>query len=608
MSKTVPSYLLTALYALALVLVFVGERLVASGGMRAGVTSVGLVLVVLALVLRAARMRSVVGERQNVERALLGLGLVGLLALILYFIPSDVFARLWAKPLDQTSPKLTGILNALWPVGLVVWFLPSVLVELAYLSMSRAVHVELGRIRDALLSGLGMAATLVFAFAAFYVADERDVKADLSYFRTARPGQATRSIVRTLTAPVTASLFFPPHNDVGVAVTEYFRDLAKESPKFELQSYDQAVDPAKAKELGVSGNGAIVIQRGQQKEQFLIGLDLERARSELRTLDGEIQKRILTVARTKRTFYFTTGHGERGESRLTLLDQRPTLRLFRDMLRAQNAEMKDLGAAEGLANEVPKDAAAVLVMGPNTDFMPEEIATLKRYVEGGGRLLLALDPEAKLPFAGLVAPWGVTFVATTLCNDKVFVPQMHQPSDHALLATSSFSSHPAVTTLSQLGTRVGVVFLGAGYFDMQHEKPLHVSLDVSVKAQPETWNDVNGNFAFDGAPETRKAYGLVVSASVRHGTEQGRAVLVADSDAFTDLVFENPGNAYLAMDVIKWLTGDEATAGTVEKEVDAPLEHTRGQDVVWFYSTVFVVPGLVLAAGYAVNRRKRRTS
>ena len=43
-------------------------------------------------------------------------------------------------------------------------------------------------------SGVGLAGALVFAFAMTYVASERDKKVDLSYFRTAKPGESTRKI------------------------------------------------------------------------------------------------------------------------------------------------------------------------------------------------------------------------------------------------------------------------------------------------------------------------------------------------------------------------------------------------------------------------------
>jgi hypothetical protein len=52
--------------------------------------------------------------------------------------------------------------------------------------------------------------------------------------------------------------------------------------------------------------------------------------------------------------------------------------------------------------------------------------------------------------------------------------------------------------------------------------------------------------------------------------------------------------------------GDEAFTGQTSTEADAPVSHTRKQDVIWFYGTIFLGPALVLVAGVLVTRRRRR--
>jgi len=88
-------------------------------------------------------------------------------------------------------------------------------------------------------------------------------------------------------------------------------------------------------------------------------------------------------------------------------------------------------------------------------------------------------------------------------------------------------------------------------------------------------------------------------------TEEGRAVVVGDSDVFSDVVLDaNVGNRVFAVDSVRWLLGEEAL-GAAASETDTPLYHTRGQDVAWFYGTVFVAPALVLGAGVWLTRRRR---
>lgn len=602
------SYGWSILYAAGLVGVYLGERIVTPGRMRAVFTLGGLTLLIIALAVRALRVRSAEGDRRRIEMYLLGLGLIGLAGLVLYFAQSDLWSRLGWRTLSDVAPRLAVVLAALWPAVMVAGLIPLVLVELSYAAMALADQVEAARVRDAALSGLGLAAALVFAFAAVYVFSERDVRWDLSYFRTAKPGQATRRMAQALTEPVEVSLFFPPANDVRDEVTEYFRDLTRESKDLEVHYYDQAVDPAKARELGVSGNGAVVLSRGSRREQLVLGLDLERARSQLRTLDQDVQKRLLAIAKPRKVVYLTTGHGERTTDRTSATDQRSTILQLRELISSQNQEVRNLGAAEGLAGDVPGDAGAVLIIGPTSRFLPEELAALRRYFERGGRLGIALDPDPGLEFKELLAPLGLKFVPTPLANDQAYVRRNNQASDQGIILTGSFSSHPSVTTLSQFGGRAALILLHAGYLEERKERPPDLSIDVSVHAHPATWNDANKNFRFDPPAEARKPWILAAAVTKKSGKpeDEGRAVVIGDSDAVSDLVLEvSRGNAFFVLDGIRWLLGDEALAGAVSSEADVPIEHTRKQDVVWFYSSIFLVPAIVLGTGLLITRRRR---
>src|SRR5206468_3086350 len=142
--------------------------------------------------------------------------------------------HLLSKPLEARMPRVAVGLAVLWPALWTVAVAPLILVEAAYAAIARAPKLELGRIRDAMYSGFGMAGVLIFAFAVVYAASERDKKFDLSYFRTAKPGEATRKVVRTLGQATQVALFFPPANDVGEQVSAYFDDLRGESKLLEV--------------------------------------------------------------------------------------------------------------------------------------------------------------------------------------------------------------------------------------------------------------------------------------------------------------------------------------------------------------------------------------
>ncbi|MCE9669613.1 GldG family protein [Myxococcus stipitatus] len=591
-----------------LLAVFIGERILGVGTGRVLLSGAGVAVAVGAVAWRWARRRSASADRRTVDGWVLGLYGVGLAALALYFLQADVGAVLLGGPVARVAPRLAVILAALFPALLACGLVPLALVEAASAAMERAPVLETGRARSALYSGLGMAFVLVFAFASMYVATQANATWDLSYFRTAKPGDSTRKVVRGLNEPLQVTLFFPPANEVGEAVGQYFRDLSVESPQlFSVERLDQAVEPARARTLGVTNNGTVVLTRGDRKEPFTVGLELDRARGQLQRLDQEVQKRLLTVARPRRVIYFTAGHGERAETRPVPGEPpRPPVSQLKEMLRAQNVDVRPLGAAEGLGNEVPGDAAVVVVLGATRDFLPEELTALREYLGRGGRLWLALEPEGP-DFQQLLAPLGLKYLKTPLANDQVFFRVSRQQSDRGNLGTASYSSHPSVTTLSALAGQAPVAFLGAGAMEQVQPLPNGLLQDISVRAHGATFADANGDFMPD-AGEMRRPWPLVVAveAPAAAGKPAMRAVVMADADAVSDGVVTNMGNAYLAADTLRWLTGEEAISGAVSSEEDVPIQHTREQDVAWFYVTVFLAPALVLAVGFVTTRRRGR--
>lgn len=607
------SLFLSSAVSVGLVLLWVGERLVESGTTRGLLSGVGLLLIVAATVMRVLRRSSRDrADLKHVETVLLGLDGGVLLALLLYFLQSDAWAKVAGAQLSVGWPTLAGALGALWPAVLVTALIPTFLVELSLASMTRAPSLELGRVREAMYSGFGMASAVIFAFSLQYVAAQRDVVKDLSYFRTTKPGDATKNMVKSLDQPLEVALFFPPANEVATQVRLYFDELKEASPKLEVSMHDQALEPGFAKELSVSGNGTVVLRKGGKRESIYVGLELEKARTQLRSLDQEVQKRLLQIARARRTVYLTAGHGERLQDPANQADQRSTVDLLKRTLVDQNFEVRTLSTAEGLAVEVPKDAAAVFIIGPTQPFSEPEAQALQAYEQRGGRLFIAVDPEAGLDQKELLSPLGVVFTPVTLANDKVYARTTAQASlaDRKNIGTRNYSSHPAVTYLGRSSDPV--LMMGAGALDEAKPKPPNVSVDFAIRADHNTFNDVNNNFEADPT-EVRQAYGLMAAVTRRSTSnkpeEELRALVLGDSDAVSDVMLTQVrGNQLLVVDGLKWLLGEEQLQGTVNSEQDAPMLRSHQQDQAWFYGSMFAGPAVVLGIGFVARRRPKKSA
>lgn len=603
---------LSSLIAAGLVLAWVGERIAEAPSARYGLTGAGALLIVVATVLRILRFTREEGALAKVQRNLAFFGSLSLMALALYTLQSDIFTKLTGASLASGSPKLAGAVAALWPAVLVISIVTTLLMELSFATMAKAPTLEDGRVNEAMLSGLGISFALIFAFSVQYVATERDTKADFSYFRVAKAGEATQKLVASFDEPLEVYLFFPPASDAAEAVANYFAELSAVSPMLKVTRLDHAVEPLKAKELGVSGNGTVLLKKGGRKESLFIGTEVEKARTQLRGLDGEVQKRLLQVAKSRRTVYLTGGHGERTQDPTGGMDQRSTIEILYKTLQDQNFDVRTLTTAEGLGNEIPKDAAALFILGPERAFSAPEAASIEAYAKRGGRLFIALDPENGLPFDELVEPLGLSFKPQNIAQERgtANVRPPPGPADRINIGTRTFSSHPVVTYLGR--SNVPVLMLGAGGLEELPKHPADLTIDFAVRSMPDSWNDASGNFEFDAAlGETRKAWGVVAAIERRAPSAKNedamRALVLADSDAIADLVLAQlQGNQYLVVDGFKWLLGDEQLTGATNTEVDVPLTRTRQQDTATFYGTTFLAPIAVIGVGLFARRRAKK--
>ena len=122
------------------------------------------------------------------------------------------------------------------------------------------------------LGGASLALALVFLTSINYVASQRDVVRDLSYFKTTAPSDASLRLVRQLGEKVEAVLFYPEVNEVRDQVVPYFEALAAAGPELEVGVRDHALAPELAREHRVRGNGFVLLLRGEGEHLVLGGL------------------------------------------------------------------------------------------------------------------------------------------------------------------------------------------------------------------------------------------------------------------------------------------------------------------------------------------------
>jgi hypothetical protein len=600
------------IYGGGLILMFLGERVFSPiNAARMTLSLGGFGLALAYLVLRIKGLSSETGERKAIERLLAVFAFFTVLGLALGWSTTDAGEKVLhlSKLSTEAKDRYETIATIAWIALITISSIPILFAERALYPMRRAENIEGRRVLSAEAAGLTLAIAATYGALFTYAAGEIDYKADFSYFRTARPSESTKNIVKGLQDQVKVTIFFPQLNDVGREVYSYLKELGRASPKFVYEAHDRLLEPALAKDWKVTQDGIIVLARGPTQETMNLGIDMEKARGQLKTLDGDFQKTLLKVSRETRTAYLTTGHGEMNESNDS---EGRTANGVHKLLESQNYVVKDLGLAQGLGNEIPKDATIVAVLGPARPFLPGEVATLKKYADGGGHLLLALDPDPKVDLDPLAEIAGLTFSPTILANDKEHLRRRFNDSDRTILVTNRFSSHASISTLSRNSGRAHLILAGAAALDKRPGADSSLKIDFTVKSLGDTFADSNGDFQYQDS-EKKTTFNLAAAVSKMlnpHAenyktVQETRIFAVGDVDALSDAVFGNDANVIMFIDAVRWLGGEESFTGAISTTEDVKIEHTKQKDLVLFYGTIFVVPSLVLGLGLLLSRRKR---
>ncbi len=272
-----------------------------------------------------------------------------------------------------------------------------------------------------------------------------------------------------------------------------------------------------------------------------------------------------------RTIYLTVGHGEITSRDSVPPDLQARIRergtkQLEERLRTLGYELADLDLPT-LVRDVPDDAAIVFVLAPSVPLSPVEWNALGRYLDRGGRMVIALDPLGDPGLGSLEGKLGLRFNPAHLTDDKNFLPQRGTLADRRTIITDQFSAHPSTVALAR--TNKGMVLLDSGALE---EVPFTAggaapTRTVTIRSMDESWLDLDDNFTFDDPPEQRRRWSIAAAVEgARRGAEAGfRALVLADVDLFADILVNPSGGGRaqrillsgpLLEDAVRWVTAE----------------------------------------------------
>jgi ABC-type uncharacterized transport system involved in gliding motility auxiliary subunit len=442
-----------------------------------------------------------------------------------------------------------------------------------------------------------------------YLAARRNKRWDLTAAKQFTLSEQTKKVLEGLQRPVVVRVFDRSEN------FDRFRPRLDEyryvSDKISVEYIDPEKDPLTANKYQVQMLGTVVFDYDGRTERVTSDGEQELTNGLIKVVQGRQNK-----------VYFVQGHGEKS----TAGAERTGYSTIAGALASDNFAHDNLVLAQ--QKEVPADATVLIIAGPTSDFLDPEIQMLKAYLARGGKLLLLLDPPAKAGtpdltnLIALVKEWGIN-PGTNVVVDASGVGQMLGTGPEVPIA-AKYNAHPitdrfSLLTAYSLARSVTADAAGANNRFAQNLVETSASswaesdiqeLTTSGRVQRETEKgDIAGPVSLAAAvsaPVTGAADPPKTDGGPEAPKPESRLVVMGDSDFASNRWLGIAGNRDLFLNAVNWLAQQENLIAIRAKDPeDRRITLSTDQDQRIFWLTIFIIPGLILAAGVHAWWRRR---
>jgi ABC-type uncharacterized transport system involved in gliding motility auxiliary subunit len=432
-------------------------------------------------------------------------------------------------------------------------------------------------------------AVLGLVVAANYVGYRRHKRFDLTSEGLYSISDQTKKVVASLPKDVKVVYFNKEDN-------QQFSDLMSEykysGPRLTYERIDPNQRPEMARQYKVRRMGDIVVASGDRSE--IISDTAEQA----------VTNAILKVTRDSlKTICFVEGHGEKSLSD----KQAEGYSTVEQRLKDENYQIKTVLLAR--EQQVPSECAALVVAGPKQPVTPPEAAMVGKYLDGGGKALLLLDPETDPQLDEVLKSWNIQS-SDNVVLDVSGVGQMFGAGALAPVV----SEYGSQTITKDFGRTMSVfpearaikVTSGSGGANTANTTPLLTTSEASY-AKDKITPGKNPDFE----PGKDQKGPLTLGAAASKGVsdkKEARLVVIGDSDFASNGVIrvQSFRNADLFLNSVNWLAEDEDLISIRPKSVtNRSVTMSASQQRTFFLLSVAFMPLAVIGSGIYIWFKRR---
>ncbi len=467
------------------------------------------------------------------------------------------------------------------------------------------------------LSAWGVNALIIISATVIVIAANvglyrHDVHFDVSREGRNTPPSQLTEVIEHLSGPLALTYFYNAGDVNALAAKGLIEIAARNHPLVTFRAIDLDKEPGLARDLGVHAYNTAVLQAGGRKVLVESTTDVSRLGYAALRVFRERPEMVCFVTGHGETFRPISGHlhyshletlkGHDLPGAGDVLVAEPE-QLDRLQLALGEIGLETRGIVTATMETMPTDCTAVAEVGPRTPFAPGEADLMVKYLQGGGRLLLLIDPL--FPVGDHLRTRLLGALGISAEPAIVIDPVNHFRTDPDKVAVPYYDPHPITSRLAL------TVF--------PQVRPIHLaqppaSVRISVLAASSQNSTLNPPSAIIAASDKKAGgQGAQALAVAAEGVWPGaasdkhfRLVLAGTSKFATNEYFSYVSNGALAVAMVRWIADDDRTGSITPKTYSLPeivLTSTQMRDT--FIVLEVLLPLATALCGVLVWWRRR---
>ena len=396
----------------------------------------------------------------------------------------------------------------------------------------------------------------------------------------------TKKIVKPIRSNITIFLFAKSSDPEAQELRDQMAEYENLNPHIHFRVVDPQERPDLTKKYDIARMDQVIVVNGARVER------LED------TTEQDITSAILkATSNTVKTVCFVEGHGEKS---ITATDGKGYSAVAVE-LGKENYQVKSINLVT--SNDVPADCSALVDVGPAKSFFPQEAQMVEKYLDGGGKAMLLLDPGTDPKLDAVLQPWNIklgdNYVIDVSGVGRLLGAGPGIPLVVDYGASPIVRNFKGTMTFFPLARTVSIA-------DTSKTEPVSVQLLMTSAASFTVPNLGNGTVKYDPATDQRGPLSLGVAAERKLGSTDARLVVIGNSEFATNQWVGQQRNGDLFFNAINWLTEEENLISIRPKQPTnrrVTLTEAQQRELSWF-SMVFLPLFVILGGIYIWVRRR----